>query len=98
MLEWLYNFFGKFIPSSLRKKMQVPSKVDKVLRYFKYIFFVLIIIFTWTTGTLVFRSFDPWVTYGHIFGEWEELIEEFLLGTIILGLMFISTIFISRAW
>jgi ferredoxin len=38
------------------------------------------------------------VTYGHIFGEWEELIEEFLLGTIILGLMFISTIFISRAW
>ena len=41
MQEWLYNFFGKFIPKSLRKKMQVPSKVDKVLRYFKYIFFVL---------------------------------------------------------
>jgi ferredoxin len=96
--EWLYNGFGKIIPASLRKKVQIPAVADKVLRYGKYVFLVLIIAFTWVKGDLVFRSFDPWATYGHIFGDWAELIEEFLLGLIILVLIVLSTAFVSRAW
>jgi NapH/MauN family ferredoxin-type protein len=84
-----------------RKKHE--PKIDRHSRYIKYIILASILIGTAVTGTLVFRKFDPFITFFH-FGkgilwqynaaEMKELIVGFVIAIVVLGL----SIFIPRFW
>ncbi len=91
--EWVGNL-GKKI---MKKRLEIPKIYDGPLRYLKYVVLAAIIYFTWVTGDLVFRSYDPWPALMHVFTE--ELFQEFFYGFIFLILfVFIGSFFFERFW
>ncbi len=58
------------------RKRELPPAVDRPLRYLKYVILVLIIGFTWKMGTLVWRDYDPWVSWMHLSAGWGEIVEK----------------------
>jgi len=48
------------------KRLTMPSRLDRPARWFKYLVLIGFLSITWATGTLVIRSYDPWVAYMHI--------------------------------
>jgi NapH/MauN family ferredoxin-type protein len=80
------------------RKREFPEKVDKTLRWLKYGVLILIIAATWRAGTLVWRSYDPWVAWMHLSAGWEEFLESpwsyFSLFVLVIGM----SLFIERFW
>lgn len=76
------------------KKLQLPSSVDKYLRYLKYAILLLVIYTTWKFGTLTFRAYDPWAAWMHLSAGWSE----FGYGTAILFATLFAGLFIERFW
>ncbi|WP_142413874.1 4Fe-4S binding protein [Hathewaya massiliensis] len=79
------------------KQIKVNEKMDKILRYAKYVVLVIVLFTTYKAGELILRPLDPWATFMHL-GAGSEIFSEFLIGFIILMLIFISSLFIERAW
>ncbi|MGL5099174.1 MAG: 4Fe-4S binding protein, partial [Fusobacteriaceae bacterium] len=80
-------FFGK-------KKLLVPQKLDKYLRWIKYVVLVTIIYLTWKTSTLVVNPYDPFAAYSHISAGWEELWGGYSVGfSILIGMIFVSFLY-----
>lgn len=79
------------------KQIKPHGKVDKVLRYVKYILLFLILFITYKAGELILRPYDPWAVFMHL-GSGTEIFEEFLIGFIILIAILVSSMFIERAW
>jgi polyferredoxin len=84
-----------------KKKIEIPEKWDKYLKYLKYFVLIAIIIGTAVTGTLIFRNYDPFITFFH-FGEGVLWGEAETTGTyIVFGILvfvLIASIFIERFW
>ncbi len=66
------------------KKVQVPTNVEKYLSYIKYVILIAALYFTWRIGELVYAPYDPWAAYTHLAAGFEELYDEFLIGSIFL--------------
>lgn len=79
------------------KQIKVSEKMDKILRYAKYVILIIVLFTTYRAGELILRPLDPWATFMHL-GAGSEIFSEFLIGFIILMLIFISSLFIERAW
>ncbi|MDP5240183.1 4Fe-4S binding protein [Uliginosibacterium sp. 31-16] len=79
-------------------RITLPARIDSPLRWLKYVVLVWALVFTWKTGTLIIRPYDPWAAYAHGFAGWSEVWAEFsagvsiLLGSLIIGL-FIDRVF-----
>ncbi|HOO62672.1 MAG TPA: 4Fe-4S binding protein [Synergistaceae bacterium] len=58
------------------RKRELPPAIDRPLRYLKYVILILIIGFTWKMGTLVWRDYDPWVSWMHLSAGWGEFVEK----------------------
>ncbi len=83
-----------------KKKITVPPKLDKYARYLKYAVLVAILVGTAYTGTLVFRSVDPFITFFH-FGKgllWGEADESVWLPLAITFIVLSLAVFIERFW
>lgn len=80
------------------RKRELPVKADRVLRWLKYVVLVAIIAATWKVGTLVWRSYDPWVAWMHLSAGWEEFAESpwayFSLFVLVIG----ASLLIERFW
>ena len=55
-LQGIFGWLGRKI---FKRRFIVPPKVDRVLRWLKYPILVGIVYFTWNTGTLIIRPYDP---------------------------------------
>lgn len=88
--EWL----GKLGKKIFGKQLTVPSKIDKPLRYLKYVIFVLILCSTIYYGSMVFADFDPYVALFRLIISQDAAIA----GSIILAVVLIGSIFIERFW
>ncbi len=87
----------RFIGSKIiKKKVEINPKLDKILRLLKYPILFIILYFTYKTGQLIIRPYDPWATYAHIFSPFSEIISDFLIGFIILLAILIASFFIDR--
>jgi hypothetical protein len=49
-----------------KRRLRIPPKVDKALRYVKYLVLVFLVIAVWTLGFSGFKSFNPWDVFGII--------------------------------
>lgn len=87
----LFEFIGKF----KKTKWIIPSKVDKILRYLKYVVLVFITYMAWKTATLWISPYDPYAAFAHIW-KGSEVLEEYFIGTIILIALVILSIFYDR--
>jgi len=80
------------------RKRELPPAVDRPLRYLKYVILVLIIGFTWKMGTLVWRDYDPWVSWMHLSAGWGEFVEK-PWGYVVLFVTVIgASLVIERFW
>lgn len=93
-LGFLQELFGIAGSKILKKRLNMPNKLDKVLRYLKYAVLVIFLGLAWRTMELSIRPYDPWVAYHHLGSD--DLINKNLVGFIILCLSLGLGIFIDR--
>lgn len=92
----LQEFFGLIGKKVFKKRFIMPEKVDKPLRYLKYVILVITIYFAWSTAGLWVNAYDPWAAYGHLTEGIESLMEEYLIASIILVIVLIGSLLYDR--
>ncbi|HBQ64399.1 MAG TPA: ferredoxin, partial [Clostridiales bacterium] len=89
--EWLgkigRKIFGK------RYNSLIPDRIDRILRYSRYILLALVIYNTASTAKLMFQNIDP---YFALFNFWTN--EVALTAYIILGATLLLSLIIERPW
>jgi len=78
----------------IKKVFELPKKLDKYLRYVKYIFMVLIIIQTYRLGELMFMNIDPFNAMMHFGAEFGEKIIAYM----ILLILLVTSLFTKTLW
>ncbi|PLK48426.1 4Fe-4S binding protein [Uliginosibacterium sp. TH139] len=88
------------IGQKLFRKVQlsVPTMLDKPLRWLKYVVLAWALVFTWKTGSLIIRPYDPWAAYAHGFAGWNEMWSEFAVGSSILFASLLIGLFVDRVF
>ena len=89
--EWI-RALGRRL--GIRNDYELPTEVDRYARNVKYVILVVVLYLTFTTGELVFRDYDPYVSLMHFGEEFEEKI----LGYSVLGLVLVTALFVKNAW
>lgn len=79
-----------------KKRFEIPKRIDKPLRYLKYLVLIWAIYFTWKTGTLFIRPYDPFAAFSHITAGWSELWGSFSIGFSILIISLVASMFFDR--
>lgn len=90
--EWFAGI-GKKIFKKRRYNHFIPAKIDRVLRYTRYLVLVWVLYMTAASGTLFFADMDP---YFALFNFWSS--EVAVGGLIVLGVTILSSLFIERPW
>jgi len=92
----LQEFFALIGRKIFHKRFIMPARIDKPLRYLKYVVLVVTIYFAWKTAGLWMDPYDPWAAYGHITAGYESLITEYLIGTITLVIILVGSMLYDR--
>jgi polyferredoxin/uncharacterized protein with FMN-binding domain len=84
-----------------KRRLRIPPKVDKALRYVKYLVLVFLVIAVWTLGFSGFKSFNPWDVFGIILTpgsapDFSYAFSALLPGTVILAAIIIASFFVDR--
>jgi len=80
-LQAVFGWLGKKI---FRRHFTVPPRVDRYLRWIKYPVLAAIVYFTWKTGELVIRPYDPLAAFGHLSAGLSAVWAEFAVGLVLL--------------
>ena len=94
-LQGAFGWLGKKI---FKRRFVVPAKLDRILRWIKYPVLAGIIYFTWSTGTLIIRPYDPLAAYGHLSTGLAAVWAEFAVGFILLILTLALSMLYERAF
>ena len=62
----------------LGRRFLIPSRLDRLMRFIKYIVLTIVIAGTWITFSLIFRPMDPWAAFHHIGSD--ELFSGYRIG------------------
>lgn len=94
-LQGVFGWLGKKI---FRRRFIMPAKVDRVLRWLKYPVLVAIVYFTWRTGELIIRPYDPLAAFGHLSAGLGAVWAEFAVGFILLVAVLVLSMLYERAF
>jgi len=86
--EWVAKWGKK-----LFRRRFVPTRIDNLLRYIRYLVLAWVVYVTATSGTLIFADYDP---YFALFNFWSGEVAWTALA--ILGLTLVLSLFIERPW
>lgn len=89
--EWLRSLGRKM---GVKKDLELPASVDKYARYLKYPIMIFIAYYSFKTGDLFFRNYDPYNALMHFGNEYEE--KMFAYG--ILAIVLFSALFSKNWW
>ena len=89
--EWIGKLGKKLFKR--RYNRFVPEKLDRVLRYARYLVLAWVIYMTAASATLIFAEFDP---YFALFNFWST--EVAVGGLIVLGVTIALSLFVERPW
>lgn len=90
-----FGALQEFVGKISKRKITVPEKTDKYLRFGKYIVLALVTIMAWITATIWISPYDPWTAFGHIWSG-EELFAENGIGFVVLIIVLIGSVLIDR--
>ena len=90
--EWLAAV-GRKLFGKRRYNQMIPEKLDRVLRYARYLVLAWVLYMTAASATLIFAEFDP---YFALFNFWSD--EVALGGLIVLGVVIAASLVIERPW
>ena len=71
----------------------VPAKLDRVLRYIRYLVLIMVVYKTATTAVLVFQDIDPYYALFNFFTD-----EVAVTAYILLGVTALASLIIERPW
>lgn len=91
----LQEFFGKLGEKIFKKRPAIPHKLDRVLRYLKYVVLVVTIVMAWITAELWITPYDPYNALGHL-ADFNALLTTYLVGFIVLILTILGSIVYDR--
>ncbi len=94
-LQGVFGWLGRKL---IRRRLEVPRRLDSVLRYAKYLVLAAVVYFTWRAGELVIRPYDPLAAYGHLSAGLAAVWAEFAVGLVILVLVLLLSILYERAF
>lgn len=82
----------------MKKPVIVSARIDKILKYLKYVILLLIIIAVWTVALPVDYTYNPWNIFGMYSSlkGWGTLTGLFSVGGILLLLIMIGNFFVER--
>jgi polyferredoxin len=89
--EWVSKWGRKLFKR--RYNHFVPTRIDNILRYARYLVLAWVVYITATSGTLIFADYDP---YFALFNFWSS--EVAIGGLVILGLTLVLSLFVERPW
>lgn len=89
--EWLRALWRKL---GIKKDFELPLKLDKIMRYFKYVILIWLFILSYIYWELVFRYYDPFVAFSHLGNEFDEIYWAYG----ILGIIVILSLFTKNWW
>ena len=89
--EWICNLGIKL---GIKKEFEFPEKIDKYLRYLKYIVLAVVVYFSFYLGDLIFRNYDPYNALMHFGQEFEEKIVAYILLLIVI----VISLFSKNIW
>ena len=91
-----YNDLLYYISKKVFKiKFKVNPKVDKLLKYTKYLVLLFIIIISWTLGSSILAGTSPWDAFAQI-NDISNVLSTLTIGFILLILISIGSLFIER--
>ncbi len=90
--EWFAGI-GRKLFKKRRYNHFIPAKIDRVLRYLRYLVLAWVLYMTATTGTLIFAEVDP---YFALFNFWSS--EVAVGGLVVLGVTLAASLFVERPW
>ena len=91
----LQEFFGKIGARLFKKRPVVPQKLDRVLRYLKYVVLAVTAAMAWITGELWITPYDPFNALGHL-ADFNALVTSYLVGFIVLVITLMGSIVYDR--
>ena len=91
----LQEFFGKLGAKLFKKRPVMPKKLDKVLRYLKYVVLAVTVAMAWITGELWITPYDPFNALGHL-ADFNALITSYLVGFIVLVITLLGSLVYDR--
>lgn len=96
----LQDLMWGFLQHTAKIHLTIPKKVDRVLKYLKYVILLFIVIFGWTLGWINFEgSLSPWSVFGFYatsVANWTSTQMLFTVGMIFLILIMLASMFIER--
>lgn len=90
--EWFASI-GRRLFKKRRYNHFIPAKIDRPLRYLRYLVLAWVLYMTATSGTLIFAEYDP---YFALFNFWTS--EVAIGGLVVLGLTLAASLFVERPW
>jgi ferredoxin len=94
-LQGVFGWLGRKV---FRRRLEVPRKLDAVLRWAKYPILAAIVYFTWRAGDLVIRPYDPLAAYGHLSAGIASVWAEFGVGLVILVAVLLLSMLYERVF
>lgn len=94
----LQEVFAKLGQKIFKKRFLMPDKLDKPLRYLKYVILALTIIMAWYYGSLWMAPYDPYSAFAHITAIKTDLSENpiAIIGYIILLITIVGSLIYDR--
>lgn len=89
--EWIGRLGRKLFPGKYNR--MVPKKLDRVLRYLRYLVLIMVLYQTAVSAILVFQSVDPYYALFNFFTN-----EVAVTAYITLGVIIVLSLFIERPW
>lgn len=92
----LQEFFAKLGKKLFGKQFIMPRKIDRPLRYLKYVILFITVFYAWRTAGLWMAPYDPWSAYAHLPEGFSSVWESSAVGLIVLVLTIIGSIVYDR--
>lgn len=89
--EWLGKLGKKLFPRKYNRL--IPRKLDKVLRYLRYVLLIIVVYQTARTAQLMFQNIDPYYALFNFFTG-----EVAVTAYIVLGAVMLLSLIIERPW
>ncbi|MDZ4169660.1 MAG: 4Fe-4S binding protein [Coriobacteriia bacterium] len=90
----LQGIFGAIGGKLFKRRLAIPSVLDRPGRYLKYVVLAVFTVWTWQAAELVMRPYDPWAAYAHLTSP--ELMLEFGIGTAVLVVSLVGSLVYER--
>jgi len=92
----IQEFFGKIGQRIFKKRFIMPAKIDKPLRYLKYVILAITVFYAWKTAGLWMAPYDPWSAYAHLPEGLSSVWAESAVGLIILIITVVGSLVYDR--